>query len=123
VVPARKLTSGERHLVSRLLALGDCARQPYTDLDRIHVHGLCECGCGSFEMLPLDGSPIPRGKAKILADGYGTVQGGHPVGLILWGNDEQVTYCEIYALGFDPPYELPRPESLAEVPAESKRSV
>ena len=117
VLPPRPLTDGECALVLRLLEFGGHAHVPYTALDRLRVHATCDCGCGSFEMESEESPDAAADHGKILADGYGTVQDGNAVGLILWGTDQHVSYCEIYALGFDPPYELPRPDSVSDVPA------
>lgn len=119
-VSPRPLSDAERALVLRLLEVGGAARPPYTDVDALRVVAVCDCGCHSFETLRAGAAPPAGGFGRILADAYGTVDGGQAVGLILWGSEESVTYAEVYGLAHPAPYAgLPAPESVSATPAGS----
>jgi hypothetical protein len=111
-------------LVLQLLEYGGEARPPYTDLDSLQVVAVCDCGCGSFETVRSGSVASSTGLGRILADGYGTVDEGEAVGLILRGTEESVTFLEVYSLAHDPPYAaLPSPLSVSAVPRERDPTV
>jgi hypothetical protein len=53
-----------------------------------------------------------------VADAYGRLSDGRSVGLLLWGNDEQLTYMELYSVSSGPPYELPDPLTVRAEPED-----
>jgi len=115
-VERRPLSERERALILRLLDRAGKARPPLDDLERLRVVAACDCGCGSIDLEPVAPTREGAEDATILADAFGAVQDGHAVGLILWGTESRVTGLEIYSLAFDPPFELPRPDSVSDVP-------
>jgi hypothetical protein len=93
-----------------------------TELDQLCVVATCDCGCGSIDLEPVP--EIGGGeRSGILVDAYGTVQGGRAVGLMLWGTANYVSGLEIYSIALDPPFELPRPDSVADAPTGFSRPV
>jgi hypothetical protein len=118
----RLLSAPERALIIRLLEHAGKAQPPLTDLDDLRVVGTCDCGCGTIDLEPIS-TEAPTDRPGILADAYGTVQAGHGVGLILWGTAANVSSLEIYSLAFDPPFELPSPDSVSDIYAESDPAV
>jgi hypothetical protein len=119
----RLLSPTERALIGRLLEHADRAHAPYLALDQLRVTAHCECGCGSIRLVPSTAIAPTTERSHVLADAYGTVQGGHAVGLLLWGTDRQVTGLEIYSLAFDPPFELPAPDSVSDIPADDRPAI
>ena len=115
--PPRALSAAEHALVVRLLEREGLARGSHAALADLRVVATCECGCGSIDLEPAAPTAAVAGRSRVLVDAYGAVQGGHAVGLILWGTATRVTALELYSLAFDPPFELPNPDSVADVPA------
>jgi hypothetical protein len=123
-VSPRPLSAAERALVLRLLEFGGKACLPYSDVDLLQVVAVCDCGCRSFETLRENMPKPTRGLGAILADCYGTVDGGRAVGLLLWGTETFVTYTEVYSLAHFPPYNaLPSQDSVSAEPADITRAV
>jgi hypothetical protein len=116
VDPPRILSDPERDIVTAMLVVGGNASGPVANLGRMRVVEICDCGCASFEMEPDGASEPSTGYGHQLADAYGTTPDGKAVGLILWGFDERVTYLELYSLAAKPPFALPAPDTLADVP-------
>ena len=117
-VPPRPLSPAEHALIVRLLERAGLARGAHRSLEGLLVTATCECGCGSIDVAPAGPAAALAEASRVLADAYGAVQGGHPVGLLLWGTQSRVTGLEIYALAFDPPFELPSPDTVVDVPAD-----
>ena len=116
-IDPRPLSGPEQALVLRLLEHAGRAQPPLTQLDQLRVVATCDCGCGSIDLEPPPSAVADGERARILADAYGTVQGGNAIGLILWGTTRHVSGLEVYSLAFAPPFELPRPDSVSDVPA------
>jgi len=78
------------------------------------------------QLLPVRALGVDVGAAEVggsallarlrLGEGLGAAQAGQAVGLILWGTTSYVSGLEIYSLAVDPPFELPRPDSVSDVP-------
>ena len=116
-IDPRPLAPAEHALILRLLERADLARGPHAALAGQRVTATCACGCGSVDLAAGAPAEAPGERSRVLADAFGTVQGGHPVGLLLWGTATRVTGLELYSLAFDPPFELPAPDTVADVPA------
>jgi hypothetical protein len=117
VDPPRPLTAQERSLVDALLKFEGQAVAYAAVLGAHRVVAVCDCGCGSFEMALTERS-APDTFGRQVVDAYGRLRDGRTVGLLLWGNDEQLTYMELYSISSDPPYELPDPLTLSREPAD-----
>jgi hypothetical protein len=112
VEPPRPLTPDERALLAAMLNRGGRA----VDLDAFSVVRTCDCGCSSFEISPAGTTAAVTGRPERIADAYGTTPDGHAVGLILWGTESQPTYMEGYSLATDPPFQLPRADTITSAP-------
>ena len=90
------------------LSPGRCEAQA-TDLDRLEVAWTCYCGCDTVTFVHRN----PKLPYRELAVGIGTNVDGGDVGVVIWGNDEQVTRLEVCDLGFpDVEMTLPSPSSI-----------
>jgi hypothetical protein len=118
VDPPRKLTSAEHALLKSMLERGGCV----ADVDLLRVVDVCECGCSSFELARV-GEVGPTAYGYQIADAYGKTSDGRDVGLILWGTESQPTLMELYSLASEPPFDLPRPETIVDVPPWPEQAV
>lgn len=112
----RPLSHSERTLVHALLAPTRPEHEVVRALDALVVVRTCDCGCASFEMAPSAHPVPPATYGRQLADAYGTTPDGRPVGLILWATDAHPTYMELYSLASDPPFALPAPGTITDLP-------
>jgi hypothetical protein len=60
----------------------------------LRVVGRCDCGCATVDFVKDSGGPT-----QPIADGTGKTAGGGHVGLIVWGNNHEITGLEVYDLG------------------------
>lgn len=91
-------------------ALARCPTPEFSDallatIDSLEVVGRCSCGCDTVDFRGLDWSEPPT----LVADGVGTIAGGHDVGILIFANAQRVVCLEVY--GFDDrPARLPAPQ-------------
>ena len=102
----------ERALLECMLARAGCS----FDVDSLRVVDVCQCGCASFELAPSDSPYRPSGYGSQVTDAYGKTSDGRDVGLILWGADGHLTYLELYSLAAQPPFDLPAPDTVSDMP-------
>jgi hypothetical protein len=100
IILPRKLTSEEREVILWLLENASLSAnsKKYADtLDEIRVVAKCECGCSTVDFV----ADAPSLGAKVVADAMGELSNGK-VGVMLWGNEQQLTSLETYELDASP---------------------
>jgi len=113
--PPRPLTRDEQAFLAGLIGHVADARWQRLDLSSMRVSGVFDCGCSSFDLAVPGEPPAPIYGGRV-ADLYATTLQGKVVGVILWGADSRLTHVELYSLRDSPPFDIPSPETIADVP-------
>jgi hypothetical protein len=67
-------------------------------LPSLRVVSRCACGCASIDFEAMISVAAP---SKRLGDGIGMTASGDQVGVIVWGNAQNILGLEVYELGVD----------------------
>ena len=90
----RPISPNEIEVVKWLLdhASVDVTGYRLKPIGELRVVGVCNCGCASLFFQPLE----RRSELKMLADELAVYPDGQRAGLILWGDERNIAWLEVY---------------------------
>ena len=83
-----------------------------SQVDRLRVVAVCECGCPSVEFALDDAPPPSSTHGHILAEAVGKSPEGVDVGVILWESAGVVSGLEVYCYNNESGFQVPNPKDL-----------
>ena len=108
----RNLTSGESAIVKWMVQHsakpGESIAHLAPLVGRLHVVGNCKCGCPSIDFKE-------KGTAQPwtpIGDARGISLEGLIVGVLLWGNDKEITGLEVYSETGEKTFLMPTPDKM-----------
>ena len=105
----RVLTEDERQLLEWLLQHGTPAAAAYLhQLPSVSVVSRCSCGCPTMDLAVSGRAASLSSPTTILADACATSPEGIRVGIIVHGREGLISELEIYSLGGEERFSLPR---------------
>ena len=107
---SRKITTAETAVILRLFdsRLTKRCEQLRPFVSALQVVAVGDCGCDTVEFDGCNWADPP----SVVAEGQGVMPNGHPVGVIVFADDEAIRCLEVYSMDGDVP-RLPVPESLS----------
>lgn len=108
----RHLTPAERGLLTWFLDHTDAGKGYLDQVATVRVVGSCACGCPTIDFAAPHETTAAEGASTIVADGFGLVQEGGKVGVIVHVREACLSELEIYSMdATKPPFGLPSLDS------------